>query len=124
MDMADTGLAVSGTAVGVIGSVAVAYIRARFPGSRRKAPEQVTVSPDPLRVELQKTYATKEELRDLEDRFERKLDKTLESIREDITGLRQDIRDNDVRAEARSVATHKRIDGMKDICALRGKGCK
>ena len=124
MDMADTGLAVSGTAFGVIGSVLVAYIRSRSAGSRRKAPEQVAVSPDPLRVEIQKTYATKEELRDLEDRFERKLDKTLESIREDIVALRVDIKENDSRAEARAVATHKRIDTIKDLCAARSGGCK
>lgn len=126
MDMADTGLAVSGTAFGVIGTIAVAFIKARFgqgQGRRQARPEQVTVSPDPLRVELQKTYATKEELRDLEDRFERKLDKTLDSIREDIVALRIDIKENDSRAEARAVATHKRIDTIKDLCAARG-GCK
>jgi len=120
MDMANTGLAISGGAFGVIGTIAVAYIKARFQGSRRKNPEQVAVAPDPLRVEIQKTYATKEELRDLEDRFERKLDKTLDSIKEDITSLRVDIRENDQRAEARAVATHKRIDTIKDICASRG----
>lgn len=124
MDMADTGLAISGTAFGVIGTVITAFIRARLSGGKKGAPERVQVTPDPLRVEIQKTYATKDELRDLEDRFERKLDKTLESIREDIMGLRQDVKENDVRAEARSVATHKRIDGIKDICAMRGKGCK
>lgn len=124
MDMADTGLAVSGTAFGVIGTIVIAYIKARFRGVRRPAkPEHVAVSPDPLRVEIQKTYATKEELRDLEDRFERKLDKTLDSIREDIVGLRVDIKEIDSRAEARAMATHKRIDTIKDLCAARG-GCK
>ena len=123
MDMADTGLAVSGGVVGVIGAIATAFIRAQLSGAKRRT-ERVEVSPDPLRVEIQKTYATKDELRDLEERFERKLEKTLDVIRADFTCLRQDIRDNDEKAEARSVATHKRIDSMKDICVLRGKGCK
>lgn len=124
MDMADTGLAVSGTAFGVIGTIAVALIKARFSGGR-KAAERVTVSPDPLRVEIQKTYATKEELRELEDRFERKLDKTLDAIREDVQSLRRDIQATDEKAEARTIATHKRIDVIKDLCASRARGgCK
>ena len=123
MEMNDTGVAISGGAIGAIATVAMTYIKAKFYGSRRKSPEQVAVTPDPLRVEIQKTYATKEELRDLEDRFERKLDKTLDSIKEDITSLRVDIRENDQRAEARAVATHKRIDTIKDMCAARG-ACK
>ena len=123
MDMANTGLAISGGAFGVIGTIAVAYIKARFYGSRRKSPEQVAVTPDPLRVEIQKTYATKEELRELEERFERKMQHTLDQIREDFTGLRRDIKENDEKAEARTVATHKRIDAVKDMCAARG-ACK
>ena len=125
MDMADTGLAISGTAFGVIGTVATAFIRARLSGSRKGAPERVTVTPDPLRVEIQKTYATKEELRELEDRFERKLIAGLSAIREDFKELRQDIKANDEKAEARAVATHKRIDVIKDLCASRARGgCK
>ena len=30
----------------------------------------------------------------------------------------------DERAEARASATHKRIDAMKDFCALKSGGCK
>lgn len=124
MDMADTGLAVSGTAFGVIGTIAVAFIKARFSG-RGRGLGKVTVTPDPLRVEIQKTYATKEELRELEDRFERKLIAGLSAIRDDFRELRQDIRDNDEKAEARSIATHKRIDVIKDLCASRARGgCK
>lgn len=122
MDMADTGLAISGTAFGVIGTVATAFLRARLSGGKKSA-GQVTVSPDPLRVELQRTYATKDELRDLEDRFERKLIAGLSAIRDDFRELRQDIKDNDEKAEARSVATHKRIDTIKDLCASR-RDCK
>ena len=123
MEMTDTGLAVSGGAVGVIGAVATAFIRARLQGRGKGTPERVQVTPDPLRVEIQKTYATKEELRDLEERFERKLIDGLSVIREDFRELRQDIKANDEKAEARSVATHKRIDVVKDLCASR-RNCK
>jgi len=124
MEMSETGLAVSGGAVGVIGAVATAFIRARLQGRGKGMPERVRVEPDPLRVELQETYATKDELRGLEERFERKFDKTLEAIRLDFTELRKDIKENDEKAEARSVATHRRIDSVKDLCAQRGRSCK
>ena len=124
MDMPEVGIGISYGVTGLLTGLAATYIKARF-AAAKKTPEQIQVTPDPLRVEIQKTYATKGELRDLEDRFERKLEKTLDVIRSDFTCLRQDIRENDEKAEARSVATHKRIDGMKDICAMRGKGgCK
>lgn len=99
MDMPDVGLAASGTAVGIIGTVLTAWLKSRRAG--RKAPEAVAITPDPLRVDLQKTYATKAELRELEER-----------IREDIRELRDDIKKNDEKAEARTTATHRRIDAV------------
>lgn len=124
MDIADTGLAISGTAFGVIGTIAATYIRARFSGQRKRPPERVTLQPDPLRVEIQKTYATKEELRETEDRLDRRLCMFVAAIREDVKDLRGDIASNDDRAEARAIATHKRIDAVKDMCAQRGASQK
>jgi len=123
MDMPDVGIGISYGAIGLIAGLAATYIKARFAAARR-APEAVVVTPDPLRVELQKTYATKGELRDLEDRIDRRLTAGLSTIREDILGLRREIKENDERAEARASATHKRIDAMKDFCALKSGGCK
>ena len=124
MDMPEVGIGISSAGLGLLTGLAATYIKARF-AAARKAPEQVQIAPDPLRVEIQNTYATKDELRDAEDRFERRLSASVGVIREDLIGLRKDLRENDEKAEARSVATHKRIDGMKDICVMRGKGgCK
>lgn len=122
MDMPDVGIGISYGAIGLLTGLAATYIKARFSASRK--PEPVTIAPDPLRVELQKTYATKGELRDLEDRLDRRLTAGLSTIREDILGLRREIKENDTRAEARASATHKRIDSMKDFCALKSGGCK
>ncbi len=122
MDMPDVGIGISYGAIGLLTGLASAYIRARFSGAKK--PETVAVTPDPLRVELQKTYATKGELRDLEDRLDRRLTAGLSTIREDIKDLRKEIKENDERAEARAAATHKRIDAMKDFCALKSGGCK
>lgn len=121
MDMTDTGLAISGTAFGVIGTVVTAYIRAWV--RNKKGGEEVRITPDPLRVEIQKTYATKEELREAEDRMDRRIVAVTAAIREDFKELSRDIKENDVRAEARAVATHKRIDAVRDVCAAR-RVCK
>lgn len=120
MEMADTGLAISGTAFGVIGTVAAAYIRSRFTSRGRKVSGSVEVTPDPLRVEIQKTYATKEELREAEDRFDRRLAASVSAVGEDVKDLRREIKENDMRAEARAVATHKRIDTVIDVCRPMG----
>ncbi len=119
MDMPDVGIGISYGALGLITGLAATYIRARLAAAKRP----VAVEPDPLRVEVLKAYATKEELRELDERFERRLIAGLTAIREDILGLRRDIKENDEKAEARSSATHRRIDAIKDLCAARG-GCR
>lgn len=123
MDMPDVGIGISYGAAGLLTGLAATYIKARFSGAK-KAPEQVTLSPDPLRVELQKTYATKDDLRALDERMERRIGETLGALRLDISGLRGDIKDFNDSAEARTSAAHKRIDAIKDMCLARGKGCK
>jgi len=119
MDMPDVGIAASGTAIGVIGTIAAAWIKAR----RQSAARAVTVAPDPLRVEIQRVFATKGELRELDERWERRINQTLGEIRGDIIGLRRDLKDFNDAAEARTTATHRRIDAMKDFCALKSGGC-
>jgi hypothetical protein len=119
MDMPDVGIGVSYGALGLLTGLAATYLKARFASAKKL----VTVEPDPLRVDVLKTYATKEELRELDERFERRLIAGLTTIREDILSLRRDIKENDEKAEARSSATHRRIDAMKDFCAMRSGGC-
>lgn len=123
MDMPDVGIGISYGAAGLLTGLAATYIKARF-AAARKAPEQVALSPDPLRVEIQRTYATKEDLRVLDERIERRIGETLGALRCDISGLRADIKDFNDAAEARTSAAHKRIDAIKDMCLARGKGCK
>ncbi len=118
MDMPDVGIGISYGALGLLTGLGAAYIKARFSGSKK--PEPVAITPDPLRVELQKTYATKEELRELEERTDRRIAAATDKIREDIISLRRDISENDAKAEARASATHKRVDRLLEIIAQKG----
>ena len=122
MDMPDVGIGISYGALGLLMGLAATYLRVRFSGIK-KTMEQVQLTPDPLRVEIRKAYATKEELSALEDRMDRRLTAAVSSIRDDVLTLRSDIHSNDERAEARASATHKRIDEVLRVCASR-KVCK
>ena len=125
MDMPEVGIAVSGTAVGALATLVAAWIRTRARGNGvGGVPRRVEVTPDPLRVEVREQYATKRELHELEERWERRITQTLGEIRGDIVGLRKDLKDFNDAAETRTSATHKRIDGMKDFCLMRSGGCK
>jgi hypothetical protein len=125
MDMPDVGLAVSGTALGVIGTIVTAWLKARACGNKgsNSGPRRVEVTPDPLRVEFLEQYATKRDLRELEERWERRITQSIGEIRQDVIGFRRDMKDYNEAAEARSIATHKRIDAMKDFCMKRLGGC-
>lgn len=119
MDMPDVGIGISYGALGLLTGLGAAYVRARFrPPSADPAAKDKT--PDPLRVELQKTYATKEELREMEERTDRRLAAATDKIRDDIISLRRDISENDAKAEARASATHKRVDRLLEIIAQKG----
>jgi hypothetical protein len=124
MDMPEVGIAVSGTAVGALATLVAAWIRTRARGNGSGGvPRRVEVTPDPLRVEFLEQYATKRDLHELEERWERRITQSIGEIRQDVIGFRRDMKDYNEAAEARSIATHKRIDGMKDFCMKRLGGC-
>lgn len=118
--MPDVGIGISYGALGLLTGLAATFVKARLSGAKKAAEP----APDHLRVELRESYATKRELRELEERTDRRLTFALAQIRDDITGLRKDIKDFNDAAEARVSATHKRIDKVMDQCAARKGGCE
>lgn len=124
--MAETGISVSNLVIGGgvlgtffsgMGAVAGAWINAKYGGKRK-------IEPNPLRIELQQTYATKEDLKLVEDRLEHRMMETLGAIRADITGMRKDLTDYNAAAEARTSAVHRRIDQVMANCATHNRSCK
>jgi len=79
-----------------------AWIRARAKGKDfLGVPRRVEVTPSPLKVQFLEQYATKGDLRDLDERWERRLTQTFGEIRADIIGMRRDLKELNDAAEAR-----------------------